>query len=275
MKSSDIIQVALAEDLGSGDITTDATVPESLKGRGVLLAKQNLVVAGLQVVRDVFLTLDPTIQIKELAQDGDEVKNPTPLLEIEGSYRILLKGERLALNFLARLCGVATLTKTYVAETSGTQTKILDTRKTTPLLRQFEKYAVRMGGGVNHRIGLYDAILIKDNHIAACNGDVAEAISRSRLDQPKHPITVEIAKVSDVKIAIAAGAERLLLDNMDNDTVREAVSAADGKAEIEVSGGITKERIRQLSDIGVDFISVGALTHSAPSMDVSLEIVPT
>lgn len=273
MLTSDIVKLALREDTGTGDITSEAVIPKDLKGRGVVVAKAELVVAGLDVAGDVFLTLDPTTKIKQLVSDGQKVKAQTFVLEIEGYYRHLLQGERVALNFLQRLSGIATLTRKFAEQTEGTKTKILDTRKTAPLFRHLEKYAVRMGGGFNHRLGLFDAVLIKDNHIAACDGDVEKAIRRMK-KVSKEPITVEIAKVSDVETAVSAGAKRLLLDNMSDGEIERAVATVRGRAETEVSGGITLERVRRLSKLGVDFISVGAITHSAPAVDLSFEVTP-
>ncbi|MFH1262193.1 MAG: carboxylating nicotinate-nucleotide diphosphorylase [Pseudomonadota bacterium] len=275
MFTSDLIRLALEEDSGSGDITSDAVVPKTLAGRGVILAKQDLVLAGLGVAFGVFLSIDPTTKIRKLAWDGDSVPAGTRVAEIAGFYRNLLRGERVALNFLQRLCGVATLTRSFVLRTEGTKTKILDTRKTTPLVRHLEKYAVRMGGGSNHRFGLSDAVLIKDNHIAACKGDVAEAVRKMKKKCGKKPITVEVTRVEEVEPAIGAGATRLLLDNMADPQVECAVALARGRVEIEVSGGITRERVARLSKIGVDYISVGALTHSAPAADLSFEVLPS
>ncbi len=237
MITSDMIKRALREDTGRGDITSEAVIPKGLEGRGLVVAKQELVLAGLEVACRVFLTLDPTTKIKQLVSDGQKVRTQTPVLKVEGCYRHLLQGERLALNFLQRLSGIATLTRKFVEQTEGTKTRILDTRKTTPLFRSLEKYAVRMGGGFNHRLGLFDAVLIKDNHIAACGGDVEEAIRRMKKKAPKEPVTVEIAKISDVEIAVSAGAKRLLLDNMSDAEIERAVAAVRRRAEIEVSGG--------------------------------------
>jgi nicotinate-nucleotide pyrophosphorylase (carboxylating) len=275
MFTSELIRRAIEEDASPSDITSEALVPESLRGRGVFLAKQDLVVAGLGVACGVFLSIDPGVLLRPLVRDGDGVSPPQEILEVEGSYRDLLKGERTALNFLQRLCGIATLTRAYVRETEGTKTQILDTRKTLPLHRSIEKHAVRMGGGSNHRMGLFDAILIKDNHLAACRGDVGEAVARARKRHPGKPVTVEIVSVSDVEAAISSGASRLLLDNMGEDEIRASITAVAGRAEVEISGGVTLERVRRLSSLGADFISVGAITHSAPSVDLSFEITPS
>jgi nicotinate-nucleotide pyrophosphorylase (carboxylating) len=272
MFTSDLIKLALDEDTGNGDITSAAIVPETLQGRGTILAKQELVLAGLGVAYGVFVTIDPTTEVKPLRSDGEKVPPGTPVAEIRGLYRHLLRGERVALNFLQRLCGIATLTRRYVDRTEGGKTKILDTRKTTPLFRHLEKYAVRMGGGTNHRFGLFDAVLIKDNHIAACGGDVGEAVKRMRKGSPKKQVNVEITSPAQIDAAIVAGAGRVLLDNMNDSEVADAVARGRGRVEIEVSGGITLERIGTLSRIGVDYISVGALTHSAASADLSFEI---
>ncbi|HLG20201.1 MAG TPA: carboxylating nicotinate-nucleotide diphosphorylase [Bdellovibrionota bacterium] len=274
MFTDDIIRRALEEDIGSGDVTTDSVVSAELRGHGRIMAKETLVVAGLGVAGGVFLTADPHSRFKQTVSDGDLVQSGTVILEVDGTYRSLLKAERVALNFLQRLCGIATLTRTYVESTKGTKTKILDTRKTVPLLRHLDKYAVRMGGGVNHRLGLYDAILVKDNHIAACKGSVAEATAKAKTRFPGKPVTVEIAKSDDVEPAIEAGATRLLLDNMSDADVDKCVKMIRGRTEIEVSGGVTLERVAKLSKLGVDYISVGALTHSPRAVDISFEIEP-
>ena len=275
MFTDEIIKKALQEDLGQGDITTEAIIPDGLIGRGVIVAKQELVIAGLGIAGGVFLILDPHIKLKQHVSDGDQVTSKATVLEIEGKYRTLLTGERLALNFLQRLSGIATLTKKFVEKTQGTKAKILDTRKTTPLYRHLEKYAVRMGGGMNHRWGLYDEILIKDNHITACHGSVEEAVKRAKQKYPEKKVVAEITDLAEIEAAISQGAARLLLDNMDNEKIAKALQIIKDRAETEISGGITLDRVEKLAKLGVDFISVGSLTHSAPAADLSFEILPT
>lgn len=272
MFTSDLIRRALDEDLGSGDVTTDSIVPERLQGVGQIVAKERLVLAGLGVAGGVFVTQDPTLKVSQIRNDGDLVEAGTIVMEVRGSYRSLLKAERTALNFIQRLCGIATLTRRFVEKTEGTKTKILDTRKTTPVLRHLDKYAVRIGGGVNHRFGLYDAILIKDNHIAALKGDVAQAVSRSKQLNPNKEIICEVKEIRQIDPAIESGADRLLLDNMNDELLQEAIRVVGGRVKTEVSGGVTLERVSLLAAMGVDFISVGALTHSAKAVDLSLEI---
>lgn len=275
MFTDDIIRRALEEDLGrAGDITTLSIVSTQLNGQGNVIAKQDLVLAGAGVAGGVFLMLDPKVRIKQHFSDGKPVKSGAVIMEVCGNYRALLQSERIALNFLQRLCGIATLTRKFVEQVQGTKTKILDTRKTTPMLRHLEKYAVKVGGGENHRMGLFDEILIKDNHISACEGSVAKTVALARKKHPEQKITVEIAKVSQVEKAIQNGADRLLLDNMSNDEIVECVRQVNGRCEIEVSGGITVERVQVLAELAVDYISIGAITHSAPACDISFEISP-
>jgi nicotinate-nucleotide pyrophosphorylase (carboxylating) len=274
MFTSDLIRRALDEDLGDGDRTSAAIIPADLRAVGRVLAKEELVVAGLGVAGGVFVTVDPGISLTQRAKDGEWVGSGTVVMEAAGPCRSLLAAERTALNFLQRLSGIATMTASFVARTRGTRAKILDTRKTVPLLRHLDKYAVRMGGGVNHRMGLYDGILIKDNHLALMRGTIRGALEAARAHHPGLPVIVEVTTPDLAVEAVGAGATRLLLDNMTDEAVRETVARVGGKAELEVSGGITLERVERLARMGVDFISVGALTHSPKAADLSLEIEP-
>jgi len=266
----EIVRRALDEDVGDGDITTNATVDVSLTARGVFLAKAACIVAGLDVAIEAFRQLDPAVQVAVATADGAAARPGDELATVVGSARALLVGERTALNLLQRLSGIATRTRRFVDAAAGRIT-ILDTRKTTPLLRALEKYAVRVGGATNHRIGLFDAILIKDNHVRLAGG-VTAAIERARQAQPRLPIEVEAQTLADVDEALAAAVDTILVDNMTTDEVREGVERARGRARIEISGGVTLERIAELAATGADFVSVGALTHSAPAVDISFEI---
>lgn len=266
------VDVALGEDFARQDVTA-CVLDADQSGRAMVLAKCEMVVCGLQVMSRVFARLDETIVFTARAKDGDFVQSGTTLAEIAGPAAPILAGERTALNFLGHLSGIATLTREYAAETRGTHSRISDTRKTTPGLRVLEKYAVRTGGGVNHRMHLADAILIKDNHVRAA-GSVSEAVRRAQARGPKKiRIEVEVTSLAEVDEALAAGATDLLLDNMDDEMVRAAVQRVDGKALIEVSGGVALERVARLARAGVDVISVGRITHSAPAADVSLEML--
>jgi nicotinate-nucleotide pyrophosphorylase (carboxylating) len=269
---ADIVARALSEDLGGGDVTSAATVPADARARATITQKSPGVIFGLDAAEAAFRALDPDARIERRASEG-EWREGGPVLEVEGSARALLAAERTALNFLARLSGIATLTARCVRETAGTRTRILDTRKTTPGLRTLEKAAVRAGGGVNHRAGLYDAILIKENH-AAMAGGVGEAVRRARQAAPDLPLEVECRTLAEIDEALAAGAPRLLLDNMGPEELRAAVERVGGRAETEASGGITPDSIRVHAATGVDFISLGALTHSAPALDLSLILEP-
>jgi len=274
MFTNDIIVRALEEDLGEGDITTEMVIPEEFKGFGSIVAKESLVAAGLGVAGGVFLTHDPRIKLNQMVSDGRKVEAGEVLLTAEGSYRSLLQAERVALNFLQRLCGIATATRKFVDRVGPSPTQILDTRKTVPIIRHLDKYAVRMGGGHNHRFGLYDAILIKANHVAACGGSFEEAVRRVCAGHPGRPVEVEVARVDDVGPAIASGASHLLLDNMSDADVAASMKTARKKVKIEVSGGISLERVEGLARLGVDFISVGALTHSVRASDIHFRIEP-
>jgi nicotinate-nucleotide pyrophosphorylase (carboxylating) len=262
------VERALAEDVGSGDVTTAAAVDDRAIARAVIFQKAPGVVFGLEVTEAAFLELDPDVRIERLAPEG-EWREGGPVLRLEGSARGLLIAERTALNFLQRLSGVATLSARYVREVAGTGARILDTRKTTPGLRALEKAAVAAGGATNHRAGLYDAILIKENHVALAGG-IGEAVRRARAAAPDLPLEVEARSIAEVEEALAARAPRILLDNMSVAELRAAVVHVAGRAELEASGGITLETLRDVASTGVDFISVGALTHSAGALDFSL-----
>jgi nicotinate-nucleotide pyrophosphorylase (carboxylating) len=267
-----MIDDALAEDVGTGDVTTEMLVPADARGRAVLTQKAPGVIAGLHLAEDVFLRVDPEVEWEEHVGEG-VWREDGPVLTITGPSRSILTAERVALNFLQRLSGVATLTARYVEAVAGTGARILDTRKTTPGMRLFEKEAVRAGGGHNHRAGLYDAVLVKENHSAMAGG-VGEATRRALAGAGGLPVVVECATLGEVRDALEAGAPRLLLDNMSNDELREAVSLTDGRAETEASGGVSLDTVRGIAETGVDWISVGALTHSAPALDVSLLLEP-
>jgi nicotinate-nucleotide pyrophosphorylase (carboxylating) len=270
-----IVRAALLEDIGPGDITTTLCVPAETTATATMLAKSPGVIAGLDVAALAFHLVDPTLQWQSRVEDGAQIGNkPTPIAEITGSARALLTAERVALNFIQRMSGVATVTSRYVRQVAGTQARIADTRKTTPGLRALEKYAVRVGGGFNHRIGLYDAILIKDNHIRAAGG-IARAVAGAKARAPHTvKIEVEVTSLAQVEQALAAGVDIILLDNMDLATMRQAVEAIGHRAISEASGGLTEERLAAVAATGVDVLSVGALTHSAPAMDISLDFTP-
>jgi nicotinate-nucleotide pyrophosphorylase (carboxylating) len=267
-----LIEQALAEDIGTGDLTTEALIDPELQGQATIVAKQDFLVAGLEIAGQVFHTLNPAIEFKALLKDGGQVAPGDVLAEVYGPVADLLRGERVALNFLQRLSGIATHTHKFVEAVAGLPVKILDTRKTTPGLRLLEKYAVRMGGGHNHRFGLYDAILIKDNHLSAVNS-LAGAIRRAK-DYAPHvaKVEIEVASIAQLKEALKAGAGAILLDNMDIPTLKEAVVLAGGKAILEASGGVNLQTVREIAETGVDLISIGALTHSAPACDISMRL---
>jgi nicotinate-nucleotide pyrophosphorylase (carboxylating) len=266
------VRRALAEDLGWGDVTTEATVDPSLRARGVILAKCDCVIAGLEVAAEAFRQLDPGAVFTAMRQDGDRCAPGTIVAEVRGSAATMLTAERTALNFLQRLSGIATLTRRFVDAAAGGIT-ILDTRKTTPTLRALEKYAVRAGGATNHRGGLDDGILIKDNHIRL-GGGVRTAVQRMKAARQEMPIEIEAQSLDQVDEAIAAGADIILLDNLSIEEVREAVKRIAGRAKTELSGGVTLDRIPELARTGADYVSVGALTHSAPAADLSFELEP-
>jgi nicotinate-nucleotide pyrophosphorylase (carboxylating) len=267
----ELIDQALAEDVGSGDATTELLVPAGATGRALLTQKAPGVVAGLRVAEAVFHRVDPTLRWHTHVEEGVWREDGGVVAEVAGPSRSILTAERVALNFLQRLSGVATLTARYVREVEGTGARILDTRKTTPGLRVLEKQAVVAGGGHNHRAGLFDAILVKENH-AAMAGGVGEATRRALASDL--PVEVECASLEELREALGAGAPRILLDNMANDALREAVALTAGRAQLEASGGVSLETVRGVAETGVDFISVGALTHSAPALDVSLILEP-
>jgi nicotinate-nucleotide pyrophosphorylase (carboxylating) len=269
----EIVRLALAEDVGSGDITTEATVTPSQNARGVFVMKADGVLAGLDVAFEAFRQLDPAVRTAARKRDGDACRTGEEIAEAVGSARALLAGERTALNFLQRLSGIATQARRFVVAADGRIT-ILDTRKTTPGLRVLEKYAVRMGGATNHRVGLFDAILIKDNHIRLAGG-VKTAVARTRVAQPGRKIEIEAQQLEEVDEAIAAGVEKILVDNMSSAQIRDVVARVKGRATIEISGGVTLDRIPELASTGANFVSAGALTHSAPALDISFEIEPT
>jgi nicotinate-nucleotide pyrophosphorylase (carboxylating) len=274
-----LVEQALAEDVGAGDVTSEATVPEGARGRARIVQKAPGVVFGLDVVAEAMRQCGVE-EVDEPAAEGEwREQVPAEVLLADGPARGLLAAERTALNFLGHLSGIATLTARFVAAVEGTGARILDTRKTTPGLRGLEKAAVAAGGGVNHRMGLYDAILIKENHIALAGG-VAKAIYAARSAQPQMPLEIECRDVEEAAYALGAGADRLLLDNMEVEKLREAVRLRDaegrgeGKPALEASGGVTLETVREIAETGVDYISVGALTHSAPNLDFSMLLEP-
>ncbi len=269
------VRAALAEDLGSGDATTLATVPKNAKSVALMRAREPLVVAGIPFAETAFRELAPKIKIEKFARDGEKVAAGKTLLKISGSSRALLSAERVALNFLQRLSGVATATALFANEINGFSAKILDTRKTTPGWRRFEKYAVACGGGKNHRIGLFDMVLIKDNHLVALRNEkpnaIAAAVLRARKKFPKLKIEVEADTLTQVAQAAEAGAEIILLDNMSLKQLRAAVKIIRGRAKTEASGGVNLKTVRAIAATGVDFISVGAITHSARAVDIGLD----
>jgi len=265
-----LIRLALDEDVGPGDLTAEAVVPADARGSGLLFAKESLVVSGVSAAARVFLALDPDAEIEAIRDEGDAAGPGDGVLRIKGSLRAILTGERTALNLLQRLCGIATLTKEYVKALEGTKTRLLDTRKTTPGMRELEKAAVRAGGGTNHRGALFDGILVKDNHAAAAGG-IGEAVRRARAKA--HPLLMVEAEVStpgQIEEALKAGAQMLLLDNLGDAELKKAVEQVRGRVLLEASGGMTLERLPRVAATGVDYVSVGALTHSAPSVDLSL-----
>ncbi|HBA26843.1 MAG TPA: carboxylating nicotinate-nucleotide diphosphorylase [Nitrospinae bacterium] len=272
-----LIKLALAEDIGSGDITTDAIVSQNVKGEAYVVAKEDMVLSGIDVFKKVFQNVSGqwsvvSSQFKERYRDGEIVRSGKIIIEMSGNMRTLLTGERTALNFLQRMSGIATLTKKFVDSVKGFKAKIIDTRKTTPKLRILEKYAVRCGGGLNHRFGLYDGILIKDNHIKAAGG-IIKAVKRVRDNVPHlMKIEVETKSLKEVKDALNCKVDVIMLDNMDIPTIKKAVKLIDKRALIEVSGGVNLKNVVQIASTGVDYISIGALTHSARAVDISMEM---
>ena len=272
-----LCRAALAEDVGSGDATTLSVVPENLEAAAVISAKEECVCAGLPVAAAVFAELDPAASFDALVQEGAQCAAGQALARIEARARALLTGERSALNFLQRLCGIATLTRAYVDAAGRSKARILDTRKTTPGLRALEKYAVVTGGGTNHRFGLYDRIMIKDNHLAIAGihgpDPIPQAVEACRELFHTLEVEVEADSLGQVEAAVRAGADCILLDNMDEDEIAEAVQLVAGRALLEVSGGVTLDRVPRIAALGVDYISVGALTHSARSIDIGMEVL--
>ena len=271
MQADELIMMALREDITSEDVSTNAVMPKEQKGTVDLIAKEDGVIAGLQVYARVFTLLDDKTEIEFFCQDGEEVKNGQLLARVTGDIRVLLSGERVALNYLQRMSGIATYTREVTKLLEGSSLTLLDTRKTTPNCRVFEKYAVRVGGGNNHRYNLSDGVLLKDNHIGAA-GSVANAVKMAQEYAPfVRKIEVEVETLDQVKEAVEAGADIIMLDNMTPEMMKEAVQLIDGRAKTECSGNVTKENIAKIRDVGVDYVSSGALTHSAPILDISLK----
>jgi len=267
-----LIEEALAEDIGPGDVTSGAVIPEGSSSTAEIIAKEDLVLAGVPFAREVFRTLDPGVRFTPVAHDGSRVPFGSLIARVQGNTRVLLAGERVALNIMQHLSGIATLTARFVELLKGSRATILDTRKTLPGLRELEKYAVRMGGGRNHRFGLYDGVLIKDNHITAA-GSIIKAMAAVR--NKVHPllmVEVEVKTLDEVREALAAGAMMIMLDNMPPDMMKQAVNIVAGRIPVEASGNVTLETVRAIADTGVDFISSGSLTHSAPAADISMKI---
>jgi nicotinate-nucleotide pyrophosphorylase (carboxylating) len=271
------VEAALHEDVGDGDVTTLATVPATSTTKALMRARQHLTLAGIDFAIEAFRTLSSEVIADPLAQDGAQIDAGGVLLEVAGPTRILLSAERVALNFVQRLSGIATMTSRFVKEVAGLKARILDTRKTTPGWRRFEKYAVACGGGTNHRFGLFDMVLIKDNHLAALAGagpnPIARAVDLARCSHPGLKIEVETDTLAQVRQALEAGADFILLDNMEPHELLDAVRLAEGRCQLEASGGVTLDTVRSIAETGVDFISVGALTHSAPAADIGLDFV--
>lgn len=272
-----LLRQALREDIGPGDWTTKACIPSHLMGQGSVIAKQSGILAGLDIFFRVFILLNPKISVSRTINDGEHVTKGMVLGTVKGPFSVLLQAERTALNFLQRLSGIATYTFAYVQKVKGTKARILDTRKTTPLWRTLEKYAVRIGGGENHRLGLYDMILIKNNHIAGAGG-VSRAIENTlkflHRKKQKIPIVVEARTLEEVMCAIQYPVQRILLDNMNPKILRKAVHLVHGRCELEASGNVNLKNVRTIAKTGVDYISIGALTHSAPALDISFRIEP-
>jgi len=266
------IRRALAEDIGSGDVTTESIVPAEASMHGQIIAKQAGIIAGLDIAKAVYLIVDPQVDFQSQIDEGSRVENRQSLALVSGRARSLLTAERTAMNFLGRMSGIATLTRLFVEAVAGTKAVILDTRKTAPGLRSMDKLAVRRGGGQNHRIGLYDMILIKDNHIDYA-GSITVAVKRARAAASGLEVEVEIRTLADVREALAVHVERILLDNMTPDSMAEAVKLAAGHAKLEASGNVTLETVRRIAETGVDYISIGALTHSAKVFDVSFDYI--
>jgi nicotinate-nucleotide pyrophosphorylase (carboxylating) len=271
-----LIALSLDEDLGaSGDITSNALIPPDATGTAELLAKEQLVISGLEAFARVFHYIDREVQVELLRKDGQEIKPKVVVARISGRLRSLLAGERTALNLIQRASGIATLAQQAMTAVRGSKLKVLDTRKTTPGMRTLSKDAVRHGGAFNHRFGLFDGVLIKDNHIAAVGGSIREAIRRAKANAPRLvKVEIEVTSIKQLEEALDEGADVIMLDNMDDEMVLEAVQVTAGRVPLEVSGGVTLDRLPRLAKLGVDFVSMGALTHSARAMDLSLEIIP-
>ena len=271
MQADQLIRMALQEDITSEDVSTNAVMPTATKGTVDLIAKEDGVVAGLEIYARVFTILDEKTEIDLHCKDGDEVKKGELMATVTGDIRVLLSGERVALNYLQRMSGIATYTRQVAKLLEGSNVTLLDTRKTTPNCRVFEKYAVRVGGGHNHRYNLSDGVLLKDNHIGAA-GSVAKAVKMAKAYAPfVRKIEIEVETLDQVKEAVEAGADIIMLDNMTPEVMKQAVELIDGRAQTECSGNITKENIQKIREIGVDFVSSGALTHSAPILDISMK----
>jgi nicotinate-nucleotide pyrophosphorylase (carboxylating) len=265
-----IISEALQEDIGSGDVTTNLIVPHTTVSEAFMIAKADGIIAGLPIAREVFKKLDKKIFWKSLVKEGEHVFAGTEIVRLKGSYRALLTGERTALNFLQRISGIATITSKYADQLEGLNTVILDTRKTAPGLRMLDKYGVKMGGGTNHRIGLYDMVLIKDNHIKAAGGIIEAVMQIKNNLKRKIKIEVEATNLEEVDLALNAGVDIIMLDNMPLKQMKKAVNLIGGKVKVEASGGVNLKSVRAIAETGVDFISVGALTHSVKALDISM-----
>ena len=276
LQIKEIVDRALAEDLIKGDVTTDALVPADQQGTGLIVAKKQGILAGVNVAKQVFYSVDPELKVEVLLEDGARVKPGSEVARVSGRIARILKAERVALNFLQHLSGIASETSRYVEAVTGLPVRIMDTRKTTPGLRVLEKYAVKIGGGQNHRMNLGDGILIKDNHLAALRSrglNIKQIVAKARQNSPQRlPVEVEAGTVSEALEAVEAGADIVMLDNMNLEDMRKAVKSIHGRALIEASGGITLDNVRAVAETGVDFISIGALTHSARALDLSLEL---
>ncbi|MBU5481025.1 carboxylating nicotinate-nucleotide diphosphorylase [Blautia sp. MSJ-19] len=271
MQADQLIRMALQEDITSEDVSTNAVMPTATKGTVDLIAKEDGVIAGLDIYARVFTILDEKTEIDFHCKDGDEIKKGDLMATVTGDIRVLLSGERVALNYLQRMSGIATYTRQVAKLLEGSKVTLLDTRKTTPNCRVFEKYAVRVGGGCNHRYNLSDGVLLKDNHIGAA-GSVTKAVQMAKAYAPfVRKIEIEVETLDQVKEAVEAGADIIMLDNMTPEVMRQAVELIDGRAQTECSGNITKENIQKIREIGVDFVSSGALTHSAPILDISMK----
>jgi nicotinate-nucleotide pyrophosphorylase (carboxylating) len=276
LQIEEIIDRALAEDLGKGDVTTAALIAGDRRGTGLIVAKEEGILAGINVAKQVFHRVDPELKVDVLLEDGARIKPGNKVADVSGSIASILKAERVVLNFLQRLSGIASGTNRYVEAVKGLPVRIMDTRKTTPGLRSLEKHAVKVGGGDNHRMSLGDGILIKDNHLAALRSQglsIKEIVAKARQNSPQRmPVEVEVGTVLEALEAVEAGADIVMLDNMNPEDMRKAVKSIYGRALIEASGGITLDNVRAVAETGVDFISIGALTHSARALDISLEL---